>query len=235
MDAQSIRFLQTVRTQRCDSECSGHLLCLIVSTAFLNTAKGGVAVSSSLLWQCPTNMFFIWNFIWRGKEATFKSIIQQFKTGCNFFLIYKRSLPKHSCGDHSGGWGVRYKGKTLLTPAPLPQWAPIFTTSVPLHPHSVLSFCAEPLHSTCHLGGWQGFRSSLPGKEGRQRPSVDFFLHLKMWWTEMLVHSACQRSTGTSGLVVGFMTHLSGVYMNVLCYSLYVFICLKYFLFLSEV
>lgn len=76
-------------------------------------------------------MFF--NFkshTWRGKETTFKGIIQLFKEVCNFG-IYKRSLPKHSCCDHLGqGGGWRAEGKMLCSSLLLQHWIPIFTSSV---------------------------------------------------------------------------------------------------------
>lgn len=139
MDAKSIRFPLSVRTWRCDLECCGHVFCLSVSTAFINTGQGRGGFYSSLLWQTDalSLCFFIWNFpVEERRKLLLRALYSSLKQ-LYFFWIYRRSFAKHSCPDHLA-WKREMRCRLITHPFPLAVNTH-FHHPVPLHPPNLRS------------------------------------------------------------------------------------------------
>lgn len=158
-----------------------------------------------------------------------KSIIQQFKAGCNFRLF----IEGLSRCDHLGVRGYRVRCRredSLLTPV---LFSSEYSFLPPLYlstPHSVLSLFI-PL-TTKEVGKVLG--ALCQERRGVTETKCIFLLTSQ----DVMDGNAgtqvpVQKFTRTSDLIIVFSSAISEwciLYGNVLCYSLYFFICLKYFL-----
>lgn len=122
-------------------------------------SRGWLFFHSIVTGRCPINMCSYLKFhSWRGKEATFENIMQQFKASCEFFFLMEGLSPNNprvvpsrspqwSPHDH-WGWGGRWSatGQThcSLLSSPL-QWTPTFITLYPASPPTLCSGLCWPL------------------------------------------------------------------------------------------
>lgn len=148
MDAKSIRFPLSVGTWRCDLECCGHIFCLSVSTAFINTGQGRGGFYSSLLWQTDalSLCFLIWNFpVEERRKLLLRALYSSLKQVVLFF-----NLQKVFCQTLlSWSFSVEERDEVQTHHSSLPPCSEhSFSPPCSPSPPTRAEICAGPLHSS---------------------------------------------------------------------------------------